>query len=341
MRDYTGKTVFVGLDVHKKTYSVVCICDKTVVKKDTLEATPSMLLEYLEKYFPQAHIKTVYEAGFCGFVLHRFLQAHGIESIVVNAGSVEMSARDRVKTDKRDALKLATQLEDGRLRGIHIPEVYREGYREISRLREKVAQDKRRVGNRLKSLLMRQGLMGAKDDPRITQSWVKSVLEFSTEPSVKYCLEQCVSEWLLLSEKVKEIEKELAKQACVDEKIEKVYRSVPGIGPLSARVLANELGDMSQFSNEKKLFSFTGLTPREYSSGEYVRQGHMSRQGRSVLRKILIEASWVAIAKDPSLRIVYDRLSHRGGKRAIVGVARRLIGRIRSCLLSGKLYEIN
>ena len=83
---------------------------------------------------------------------------------------------------------------------------------------------------------------------------------------------------------------------------------------------------MRQFRNEKKLFSYTGLTPSEHSSGEHVRQGHISRQGRSILRKILVEASWTAITKDPSLREVYDRLSHRGGKRAIVGVARRLVG---------------
>jgi len=106
--------------------------------------------------------------------------------------------------------------------------------------------------------------------------------------------------------------------------------------------LANELGDMSQFRNEKQLFSYTGLTPSEFSSGEHVRQGHISRQGRSVLRNILIEAAWVGIGKDPSLRAVYDRISHRrGGKRAIVGVARRLVGRTRSCLLNGKLYVIN
>lgn len=68
--------------------------------------------------------------------------------------------------------------------------------------------------------------------------------------------------------------------------------------------------------------------------------GHISRQRSSVLRKILIEASWVAITKDPSLEEIYKRLSHRGSKRAIVGIARRLVGRIRSCLLNGTLYEI-
>ena len=103
MKDYTEKTVFIGIDVHKKTYSVTCICNKEVVKRDTLKASPTGLVEYLNKYFANAKIKTVYEAGFSGFVLHRYLLEQGIDSIVVHAASVEISARDRVKTDKRDS----------------------------------------------------------------------------------------------------------------------------------------------------------------------------------------------------------------------------------------------
>ena len=111
MRDYTGKTVFIGIDVHKKTYAVTCICESVVVKRDTLPASSVILVKYLHTYFTGAKLKTVYEAGFSGFVLHRYLLSNGIENSVVHAASVEISARDRVKTDKRDSLKLATQLE--------------------------------------------------------------------------------------------------------------------------------------------------------------------------------------------------------------------------------------
>ena len=102
-----------------------------------------------------------------------------------------------------------------------------------------------------------------------------------------------------------------------------------------------ELGDMRHFLNEKNLFCYTGLTPSEYSSGEHIRQGHISRQGRSILRRILTEASWVAIKKDSSLRDIFNNTAqHRGKKRAIVKVGRILISRIRSCLKEGILYEI-
>jgi transposase len=115
MRDYTNKTVFLGIDVHKKTYAITAICDGQVVKKDTIKASPLTLISYCKKYFPGAKIKSAYEAGFCGFHLHRNLIAAGIENIVVDPAGVEIAASNRVKTDKRDSLKLATHLYENRL----------------------------------------------------------------------------------------------------------------------------------------------------------------------------------------------------------------------------------
>lgn len=340
MKDYTGKTVFVGIDVHKNTYSITGICEKVIVKRDTIKARPEHLYEYLMKYFINADIHSVYEAGFSGFCLHRYLLTKRINNIVVHAASVQISARDRVKTDKRDSLKLATQLSDGRLKGIHVPEPYREAYREVSRLREKIARDKRRVGTRLKSLLFRQGLYGADEDDPVSEQWLKKIKEYQCDPSVKYCIQVCIDEWIFLKTKLKEIDSELLKQALADSKLENIYRSVPGIGPISARILANELEDMSHFRNEKQLFSFTGLTPSEHSSGEHKRLGHISRQGRSLLRRTLIQVAWIAIYRDPSLMVAFERVAKKAGKkRAIVGTARRLLGQIRSCLKSNTLYQ--
>jgi transposase len=340
MRDYTGKIVFIGIDVHKKTYSVTCICEQIIVKRDTLKASPACLMEYLNKYFSNAKIKTVYEAGFSGFVLHRNLLDQGIDSIVVHAASVEISARDRVKTDKRDSLKLATQLSDGRLKGIHVPTPQREAYREVSRTRAKIAKDKRRVGHRIKSLLFRQGLIAPEDADTVNKKWFEKITQYKYDESIKYCVQICIDEWLFLSKKLKEMDNELAKQALADKELERIYQSVPGIGVIHARVLANELEDMKHFTNEKQLFSFTGLTPSEYSSGEHKRQGHISRQGRSVLRKTLIQAAWKAIYKDNSLEISFERMARNvGKKRAITGIARRLVGQMRSCLKSNELYR--
>jgi transposase len=216
----------------------------------------------------------------------------------------------------------------------------------VSRLRSTFWKSRQQVGARLKSLLFTQGLIEEDDKTRLSKQWLMqklSEIDKEVYPSdFQYAVKTYKEEWDHLTNKVKEIEDHLKNQAKSEKAIHQIYTSVPGIGLIHARQLANELGDMSQFRNEKQLFSYTGLTPSEYSSGEHVRQGHISRQGRSVLRKILVEASWVAITKDPCLRKIYDRISRKsGGKRAIIGVARRLVGRIRSCLLSGKLYEID
>jgi transposase len=344
-RDYTGKIVYMGIDVHKKTYCCVSVCEGEVVKRDTMPANAEGLHHYMNKFFPGAIIHSAYEAGFSGFHLHRYLTQNGMNNIVVHPASIEVSSRDRVKTDKRDALKIALQLSSQRLRGIYVPSIEREAQRQVSRLRTNFWKSRTRVGTQLKSLLFTQGLISACDDTRVCQKWItQKLLEIEKGEYPQdfcYAVKQYAEEWKSLTEKMKEIQKQLKAQAKSDIDIHQIYESVPGIGLIHARQLANELADMSQFCNEKKLFSYTGLTPSEHSSGEHVRQGHITRQGRSVLRKILIEAAWIAITKDPSLRAVYDRLSHRGGKRAIVGVARRLAGRIRSCLLNGKLYEIS
>lgn len=345
-RDYTGKVVYMGLDVHKKSYSCVSICEGEIVKRDTLLANAESLLNYMNKFFPGAKINSAYEAGFSGFHLHRYLIKNGVNNIVVHPASIEISSRDRVKTDKRDALKIATQLSAQRLRGIYVPSIEREAKRNVSRLRSTFWKSRQQVGARLKSLLFTQGLIEGDDKVRVSKNWLMDKLleiEENGYPSdFCYTVRAYKEEWEHLTEKIKEIEEHLKIQAESDKTINQIYQSVPGIGPIHGRQLANELGDMSQFRNEKQLFSYTGLTPSEYSSGEHVRQGHISRQGRSVFRKILIEASWVAITKDPCLHQIYERISRKsGGKRAIIAVARRLVGRIRSCLLSGKLYEID
>lgn len=339
--NFEGKTVFVGMDVHKKSYSVTCILEKTVIKKATMKASPEVVVEFLKKYFPNALIKSAYEAGFCGFPLHRYLVENGIENIVVHPASIEVSAHDRVKTDKRDSLKIAKQLEDGRLSGIHVPDEEREAKRSVTRLRESLMKDRKRAGNQLKSLLFTHGLIHWDDDRVVCKKWIKTVLGYHVHPAIAYCIEAHAERWLALQEKIDAVDKRLGLQAKEDAALESIYQSAPGIGAVHARQLANELADMKQFENEKKLYSFTGLTPSEHSSGEHVYKGHMTHQGRSVIRKILTQAAWVAITQDASLRVIFERIAKNAGKkRAIIGIARRLIGRIRSCFLQGCLYEI-
>jgi transposase len=334
--------VYVGIDVHKRTFSVTVIGEQITKKKVTMPANPESLISFLINNYPGANIYSAYEAGFSGFPLHRKLVAAGIKNIVVNPASVETASNNRVKTDKKDSQKLAEHLFQGRLKGINIPSIEQEYKRLITRTREQILKQRVRIGNQIKSKLFQFGFIDSNNETIMSKKFLTSLSTLNLSSELKIVINCLSSTWIFLSERVKEIELELKNQAKKDVHIETVYQSVPGIGSISSRILANELGDMSQFKNEKSLFSFVGLTPTEHSSGENTRQGHISRQGSSRLRKILVECAWLNISKDPEMEQAFSKISaRRGKKRAAVAVDRRLIGRIRSCFKNNTLYKIN
>jgi transposase len=289
--------------------------------------------------FKAAEITTAYEAGFCGFALHRTLTDSNIDNKIIHPAGIEIGVRERVKNDKRDSEKIATQLAEGRLKGIHVPTVEREGYREISRLREVFIRKRSRISAQIKCFLHRQGLFSEENETALSKNKVLLLMEKNLSEDLTYVLRMLCTEWLYLNEQIESVKGRLEEQAGKDP-LEKIYRSLPGIGPTVARILANELGDMSQFSNEKQLFSYTGLTPTEHSSGEHRWLGHISRQGKSIVRKMLVQAAWKAIGIDKGLGNKFEALSKRvGSRRAIVAIARIMIGYARCCIRENRIYE--
>lgn len=338
-RSYAGERVYVGIDVHKRTYSVVARTCQEEVKRWTTLATPSGLATQLLKYFNDAEICTAYEAGFSAFVLHREFERRGISNIVVHAAAVEVSAHNRVKTDKRDAQKLAEQLEAGRLKAIRIPSEDQENRRLLSRTRRQLVKHRTMTKNSIRMKAHQFGLIEPEDKREMTHSFVEELLERSPRSELKVSILALQQVWKAIDEQIKQLKAQLAAQASEDAN-EATYRSAPGVGAISARILSNELGDLSQFDNERQLFSYTGLTPSEYSSGDAVRKGPITKQGNRHLRGVLIEIAWRALSKDPALNQFYHRLLPKaGGKRAIVAVARKLIGRIRGAFRNESLYE--
>lgn len=338
---YTDKDVFVGLDVHKKTYAVVARVERAIAKRWTTVASPSKLVEQLLKYFQGGRIHTAYEAGFSGLSLHRELEKNGIHNLVVHAAGIEVAVNDRVKTDKRDAAKLASLLESNRLKGIRILTEEEENHRQLTRTRQQLVEERTAVKNKIRMKFHQLGVIAADENKHMSHLWVKELLGRISSPEFILVIEAYSHVWKTLDEEIAKLEKVLKQQAKEDPN-ESTYRSAPGVGPLSARILSNELGDMSQFQNERQLFSYTGLTPSEYSSGENIRKGHITRQGNSRVRAILIEVAWRTIGKDTALATFFERLfPHTGKKRAIVAVARKLIGRIRAAFQQGETYRID
>lgn len=338
---YAGETVYVGIDVHKKQYVISARLHQTIVKKWSTAACPTELAHQLSQYFGAGTIQTVYEAGFSGFDLHRTLTAAGIANRVVHPGAVEVAVHNRVKTDKRDAAKLAEHLEAGRLRGIRIPDVGQEQHRLLSRTRAQLVKERSRVMQQIRMKAHQFGLIEPSTQGRMSHRWVEELLEKALSPDFSLAIGVHHRIWQALDTEIQTLEQQLKQQAEQDP-YEATYRSVPGIGLISARVLSNELGNMSHFDNERQLFSYTGLTPSEHSSGERVTRGHITRQGNRHLRGLLIEIAWRAKSKDPALLDCFERLHPRvGKKRAIVAIARKLLGKIRAAFRHQQLYQIN
>ncbi|MGJ3246848.1 MAG: IS110 family transposase [Elainellaceae cyanobacterium] len=290
-RSYVGEVVFVGIDVHKHTYSVVARVQGREVKRWTTSARPEQLAQQLVKFFAGAEIRSAYEAGFSGFVLHRALQRVGIKNIVVHAAAIEVALHNRVKTDKRDARKLAEHLEAGRLRGIRVPSVDQEEARLLSRTRRQLVGQRTQSQNHIRMKAHQFGLIAADERRQMSHQWVAALLEQGESEEFRGSAMAHHRVWQALDQEIAILEAKLKKQAASDAH-EATYRSAPGGGAISARILSNELGDLSQFANERQLFSYTGLTPTEHSSGEKRRQGAITKQGNRHLRGILIEVAW-------------------------------------------------
>jgi transposase len=338
---YIGRIVYVGVDVHKETYTVTCVCNKQIVKTATVQADPAGLAASLLRWFPGATLYSAYEAGFSAFVLHRALTTAGITNIVVNPASVAVAANDKVKTDRRDAKKLAIDLADGRLRGIYVPTEEEELARLLPRTRAQIVEHRATIARQIKAKLHQFGLIAPSSRRMISNRYLREIAAWSLPPDLRVSLTLLAEQWRFATRQLIEIRRLLREQAAAQAELEKVYRSVPGIGAVVARTLATELGDMTRFANERALFSYTGLTPSEYSSGPSVRRGHISRQGSGRVRHLLIETAWRALPRDKVLQDIFDRIAAtRGKKRAIVAIARRLTGRIRACFRQGTTYAV-
>ena len=168
---YTGARVYVGIDVHKETYTVTCVCHKQIVKTATVPAEPARLVASLLRWFPGATLTSAYEAGFSAFVLHRALPQGGIANLVVNPASIAVAANDKVQTDRRDAKKLARDLADGRLQGLSIPPEAAALARLLPRTRAQLVEHRATLARQIKAKLHQCGLFTPKGHRMISHRY--------------------------------------------------------------------------------------------------------------------------------------------------------------------------
>jgi transposase len=342
--DYSGKTICVGIDVHQKDYQVAKVYNGICLGNHRMAASAEGLIEHLRNHYPGAEFKCVYESCAWGFNLQRKLVAAAIDCIVVHAADVSTTDKERKrKTDPVDALKLARDLESRDLKGIDVPDETLQKSRNLMRYRARVVGDINRSKNRLKSLLKFQGI--DLPAPYAKNNWSNNFLKWVEEQGSKDepddTLLLMLEQIRLLREHLLKVEKKLRalRKGKYAEKA-KLVTSVAGIGPATAMLFLLEIGDINRFRGFDRLNSFVGFCPDKNSSGETDRDRGITSRRHKKLRTALIESAWAAIRIDPALMDSYQALTKRmKGTFAIIHIARKLLRRLRTVLLTGVEYQ--
>lgn len=339
------KQVFCGMDVHDKQWTIAFFCDGEILEKTQIQPQYEALLTHLETYQNARSIRFVYEAGFSGFVLYRQLIEDGYSCIVTPPSRIP-SINQKVKTDKRDAAKLAAWLAAGLLKSVYVPPENVESDRRVIRRRAQLAKIQTRAKNQISAFLKLFGLYPPED---VNTRWSKKHLNWLENITFEHASDAFTFKQLLQSYhnirqelcEANQFLRQLSQYPHYHKNFE-IICSVRGIGLITAMTFLFELYDISRFKNTNTFSSYLGMTPSQFSTGTHTRLGHITREGNAHLRRVLVESSWTVIRHDPILRDKYNRLRARGtnGKKAIVAVARSLAVRLRRCLLDQTPYVI-
>jgi len=334
--DFTGQLIFVGIDVHKRSWTVTIQYEGIQLKTFSMNPEPEELAKYLKKNYPNGTYISVYEAGFSGYWADRQLRALGIRNMIVNPADVPTKNKEkRSKSDKIDSRKLARELGSNNIEGIYIPSEEDESIRSLSRLRVQFTKDQTRLKNRIKSLLNFVGIKIPDNDE--VKHWSGkfiahlSGLEFKHE-SIKLTLDHLIENLKQVRKELTSIIKDLRKQKTGHERINKIVNrlvSVPGLGFITAITLYTEIMEIERFGKFDQLSCFVGLSPSVMSSGETERTLGLSNRHNRYLRNMLIESAWIAIRKDPAMTMGYGKLVQRMSRQeAIIRIAKKLLNRI-------------
>ena len=352
-------TLFVGLDVHKETISVaVAKWDRNDAESlGTIPNDPQAVAKLLRKLkCPADQLHFCYEAGPCGYHLHRQLTKAGAKCDVVAPSLVPQKAGDRVKTDRRDGQKLARNLRNGELTPIWVPDEKHEALRDLSRAREDAQDDLRVKRQQLLSLLLRYDLR----PPEKVNNWTKTHRLWLDGLKFPEVMQQIVlAEYLMAidhaAERVERLKTALLEQARVvpQAPLIEALQCLRGVAGVTAATIVAELGELTRFPAAKQAMDATGMVPSEHSSGPNVRRGSITKTGNAHARAVLVEAAWhyqhsprigqalrrrqenqpdeiqrIAWKAQHRLNTKYRRLVGRGKSKqvAIVAAARELVG---------------
>lgn len=359
---------YIGLDAHKETIVAAVLKPRRknadVAKFGNNDAAVRRFARKLKKSLGGGKVLACYEAGPTGFYVKRQLEGLGIDCVVIAPSLIPAKPGERVKTDRRDAVKLAGLLRAELLTEVQPPTPAEEAVRDLCRAREDAKDDGKRAKHRLSKFLLRRGLRC--DHGAWTTHWWKWVraLEFEHKAD-KDVLDTYIAAVEQAEERAIALEGKIA-QHSEDEPYRRAVgrlRCFRGIDVITAMTVVTELHGFERFRHPRQLMAYLGLVPSEYSSGQSTKRGGITKAGNSHVRRVLIEASWhyrhqprvghklrkrrdgqdvdaIATA-DKAMRRLHKRwttLVYRGKptNKATTAVARELVGFIWSTLTDAR-----
>src|SRR5437870_4149742 len=272
---YVSTTVTIGLDVHARSIRLAVVRADELLEERTL-AYDEEAVERVLRRWPV--VRCCYEAGPTGFGLQRFLAGRGIDCQVVAPGLVPQRPGDKIKTDSRDARKLARLLAGGLLQPIHVPTPELEAARDLVRAREDARLDRMRDRHRLSKFLLRHGraLPGKSWGVRRRKWLSEQRFEF---PAQQHTFEAYLHTVDLVDRRIEALERAIREAAAQGPWRELVaaLRCFRGIDTLTALGIVVEVDDFRRFQSAEAFMSFVGLVPSEHSSGERRKQGPITK----------------------------------------------------------------
>ena len=343
--DFSGETFYIGLDIHKKRWVVSIRNNRTELNTFSMDPDPGQLNQYMRRNYPGGSYVSAYEAGYFGFWIHCKLEQFSFNNIVFHAADIPTSHKEKeIKTDPIDSRKIARELKNRSLKGIYIPDDFHQQLRSLCRLRHRHIRHQTRIKNRIKGhlstygIIVPEGIQFSNWSVRFI-NWLRGLEFYHT--SARDYLAICLDEYAENRRRIARITNLLRgyiKENGLSDLIKKLC-TIPGVAFVTAITFYTEIMDMNRFADEDHFCSYVGLVPSLHNSGEKESDRGMTKRRNSILRHMIVEASLVAIRKDPAMLMCFNEFCKRMKKQdAIIRIAKKLLRRMRHVWKNEKLY---
>ena len=342
--------LYVGLDVHKDSITIAVAWPGRGEPESRGEIanrpkSVAKLVQRLSEECGGGIVLFCYEAGPCGYGLYRQIIASGHDCQVVAPSLVPRKAGERIKTDRRDALKLSRLLRAGELTAVWVPDEEQEAMRDLTRARGDMKGQQLKARQQLNGFVLRHGHHWPSHKTRWTKShyrWLES-LKFDY-PWQQIVLQEYIDAVKAASQRVDDITAQMM-GALAQWSLKPVVDSLValrGIDKVAAVVLLAELGDISRFDSPRQLMAYLGLVPSEHSTGKRRRQGAITLTGNSHARRMLVESAWsYRFAARQTVHLKRKAVNASQQAKAIAWRAqKRLCGRYRRLIQAGKNQKL-